>query len=382
LVGRSGGAERIYCELANLLDETGYRVTCLYFDPKEGEPFYQLNHRVERINLYGKASIWTRRRAVVCRLLPAQAKDQAEWDLDNAFFVKQLSEYFRLVKPAVAISIMPPANTPTLIAAKGTSVKVVACNHNVPAEDYGNPNRWSKNKIDRKLRLAVLDDASAIHVLFPEFGKWFPEHLHSKVVAIPNYISPNLKRPYPLQAREKTVLAVGRLAEVKNYMQLVRSWSSLAPEFPDWKVKIFGIGPQLKEMKEEIGRRNLRGKIDLPGHTTDLSLEYSKASIFCHPAHFEGFGLSPAEALYMETPVVFFADCTGVKEFVKDGYNGLAVERGKDGADLLADALRKLMLDENLRSTLGKNGPPSVSAFNLESYRARWVDLIEHVARR
>jgi glycosyltransferase involved in cell wall biosynthesis len=381
LVGRSGGAERIYCELANLLDQTGYRITCLYFDPKDGEPFYQLNHGVERINLYGKSSIWTRRRAAMKRFLAVRLKYQAEWDLENSFFVKQLRDYFELVEPDIAISIMPPANTPTLIAAKGTGVKVVACNHNVPAEDYGNPKRWSKNPVDRKLRLAVLDDASAVHVLFPDFGNWFPAHLHSRIFAIPNYISPNFKRPNPVPAREKTVLAVGRLAEVKNYMQLIRSWASLAPEFPDWKVKIFGVGPQLKEMKEEIERLNLRGKIELPGHTTDLSLEYSKASIFCHPAHFEGFGLSPAEALYMEVPVVFFADCPGVNEFVKGGYNGLGVERGTEEQDFLADALRTLILDEKLRCDLGKNGPASVSAFNLESYRTRWVDLIEHVAR-
>lgn len=380
LNGRSGGAERIYCELANLLQESGHRVTCLHFDAKNGEAFYHLNHKVERINLFGKANIWTRRRAAISKYLSKAARNKAEWDLQNEFFVQQLRDYFTLVKPDIAISILPPANTPTLLASVGTAVKVIACNHNVPEQDYNNPKRWGGNPVDQRLRLGALDHAAAIHVLFPDFGDWFPAHLQERITAIPNYISPGFKWPEPKPDREKTVLAVGRLAEVKNYMQLIRSWASIADDCPDWKVKIYGIGPQLKEMKAEIGRLKLRGKVDLAGHLTDLSSEYAKASIFCHPAHFEGFGLSPAEALYLETPVVFYADCAGVNEFVKDRYNGLAVERRGDN-DSLAAALKELIDNHELRISLGANGPESVSSFTFEQYKSRWIDLINEVGK-
>jgi glycosyltransferase involved in cell wall biosynthesis len=376
LNGRSGGAERIYCELANILDESGYRVTCLHFDPKPGEPFYHINYTVERINIFGKADIWVRRRAAWSNLLPSGMREKAAWDKENSFFVQQLNDYFRLVKPDIAISILPPANTPTLLAAAGTTVKVVACNHNVPEQDYNNPKRWGQSALDRRLRLEALDNSAAIHVLFPDFGRWFPAHLQDRIVAIPNYISPDFKWPDPKPQKEKVILAVGRLAEVKNYMQLLRSWATVASEFPDWKVRIFGVGPQLKEMKEEIGKLGLRGRVDLLGHLSDLSSEYAKASIFCHPALFEGFGLSPAEALYLETPVLFFADCAGVNEFVRDGYNGLAVERNP-GHDHLADGMRRLMEDESFRNSLGANGPASVSAFTLDRYKDGWISLID-----
>ncbi|RYZ90936.1 MAG: glycosyltransferase, partial [Proteobacteria bacterium] len=158
--------------------------------------------------------------------------------------------------------------------------------------------------------------------------------------------------------------------------QLIRSWTAIAGEFPDWTVKIFGVGPQLKELKDAIRQLGMGGKINLAGHRSDLSEEYAKASIFCHPAHFEGFGLSPAEALFLETPVVFYKDCPGVNEFVKDGFNGLAVERS-DVSDGLADGLRKLITDAHLRRTLGGNGPQSVSHFTFDKYVSSWVDLIE-----
>ena len=52
LVNRSGGAERIYCELANMLTARGYEVTCLHYDAIPGKPFFAIDRRVELINLY------------------------------------------------------------------------------------------------------------------------------------------------------------------------------------------------------------------------------------------------------------------------------------------------------------------------------------------
>ena len=49
---RSGGAERIYCELANMLTARGYEVTCLHYDAVPGKPFFAIDRRVEVINLY------------------------------------------------------------------------------------------------------------------------------------------------------------------------------------------------------------------------------------------------------------------------------------------------------------------------------------------
>lgn len=380
LGGRSGGAERIYCELANVLTESGYRVTCLHFDTKDTPPFYPIGPKVERINLYGKVKTKKQRRAMVLQrvpFIPANTRNHALWDSKNDFFLSQLRDYFRFTKPALAISLMPPANTVTLLAAAGTSVKVIVTNHNVPEEDYESPDRWDPNPVDRRLRKEALRYAAAVHVLFPSYRGWFPPHLKDRIVAIPNYVSPEFCA-IPEVKRDKTILAVGRLAEVKNYMQLVRAWATLASDFPDWKVVIYGTGPQERELTEAIARFRISESFVLAGHRSHLGEEYARAAIFCHPAQFEGFGLSPAEALHMGVPVVCYSDCAGVNEFVRDGYNGLAVERDTSG-DTLAGALRRLMKDQALRKTLGENGPRSVSEFTLDRYRANWLNLIETV---
>ncbi|MDX0480039.1 glycosyltransferase [Sinorhizobium medicae] len=380
LAGRSGGAERIYCELANILVESGYRVTCLHYDLKGSPPFYSISPKAERVNLFGAAT--KKKLATLLRHVPflsEEKKNKGLWLEKNGFFLTQVKDYFRFNRPDVAISLMPPSNTIALLAAAETGTKVIATNHSVPKEDYDSPHRWDPSPFDRRLRREVLRHAAAIHVLFPGFKDWFEPLLQDRIVAIPNYISPQFTRRE--ENREKLILAVGRLAEVKNYMQMVRSWATLASDFPDWKIVVLGTGPQQRELQEEIAKFRLEDSFILGGHRSELEPEYAKASIFCHPSHFEGFGLSPAEALHMGVPVVAYSDCTGVKEFVRDGYNGLMADRSRT-EDTLAVALRRLMSDRALREKLGRNGPESVSEFTLERYRSNWVDLIESITER
>ena len=381
LNNRSGGAERIYCELANMLAARGYEVTCLHYDTVPGKPFFAIDRKVEVINLAPefppfrhRIGGWLSRRFFV----PTSLREKWGWLALNEVFIAQLHDFFMYRKPDVALTFMPPANTPALLAAPGTGVKVVPTNHNVPLEDYTSPERWDPNPLDRKMRLEALDHAARIHVIFPRFGDWFPDHLHSRIVAMPNYVSKEILRASPEAVREPSILAVGRLAGVKNYDTLLAAWALIAKDHPTWKVVVYGAGPQLKNLKADVRRLGVEESFLLRGHRGNLGEEYARMSIFCHPAYFEGFGLSPAEALALKMPVVAFSDCAGVNEFVVDGYNGLMVDRA-GGAEALAAALKRLIEDEGLRRRLGENGPQSVAAFTEERYADGWVDLIEEL---
>ena len=381
LVNRSGGAERIYCELANMLAARGYEVTCLHYDPVAGKPFFPIDARVEVINLYPQSiplrhrlARWSSRRFFV----PQPLRDTWGWFASNDIFIAQLRDFFTLRKPDVVLTFMPPANTPALLAAAGTGIKVVPTNHNVPLEDYTSPDRWDSNPIDRAARLAALDHAARIHVIFPAFGEWFPEHLRARVVAMPNYVSSEILSAKPQVEREPYILAVGRLAGVKNYDTLLAAWALIAKDHPEWKVMVYGAGPQFKTLKAEAKRLGVEDSFLLPGHRGNLGEEYARMSIFCHPAYFEGFGLSVAEALALRLPVVAFSDCAGVNEFVFDEYNGLMVDRA-GGAPALAAALKRMIVDEGLRRRLGDNGPESVARFTEERYVEGWIELIEEL---
>lgn len=378
VVNRAGGAERIFIELANMLVERGYEVSCVYFEKRDGKPYYPLDPRVELVNVFPKfspphpfpLSLLT------SKPFPVEMRNMARWRQNKGPIISLLREYYLATKPDVAISFLPPANTLALLASVGTDVKVIPTNHNVLTRDYLDPKRWSSNPHDRKERLKALRYATAIHVIFADFAEWLPPPLREKVVAVPNYVSKDVLRHRPEKEREKVILGVGRLMPVKNYGMLIQAWSILAPKYPDWRVVIYGEGPQKARLQAQIEALNLESSFELAGSRRDMGAEYRKMAILCHPAEFEGFGLAPAEALALEMPVVAFADCTGVNQFVFDGVNGLLPDRS-GGPAALAEALEALMADEELRLRLGGNGPASVEAFTEERFANAWVELIE-----
>lgn len=390
-IGR-GGAERIYVELANLLFRAGYRVTCLHHGAQVDRVGLTLDEGVEIVNLAGPAGrrisplLKSRRfrRAGLRALRIAYRLPLAPrliWEAVHGRFTRALRGYFEQARPQIAISFLPPANTPTLIAARRTPVHVIPTNHNVPAADYDDPSRWDPNPHDRTLRLAMLDFAAAIHVLSPRFRGWFPERLQDKLVVIPNYVSPQVLGTKPRPVREKLVLAVGRLAPVKSYSLLVEAWSRIAPLHPAWRVELHGSGPEQARLADQVRRLGLERSFYLMGHTADIGQAYARAAIFCHPARFEGFGLAVAEALALGLPALAFSDCAGVNELITHNVNGLLVPRA-DGVGALATGLAGLIDDEALRARLAANGPASMAAFNMDDYARRWIGLIEEVAGR
>src|SRR5690606_15660540 len=85
------------------------------------------------------------------------------WSTYHGAFVRRLRMYFVNRPTDIAISFLPPANTPTLLAAKGTTVRTIPTNHNVPQEDFASAARWDPSPYDRRLRLDSLRYAAAVH---------------------------------------------------------------------------------------------------------------------------------------------------------------------------------------------------------------------------
>ena len=50
MINSAGGAEKVFCEMANMLSERGHSVTAIAFDKNKGKPFYAVNENVKFIN--------------------------------------------------------------------------------------------------------------------------------------------------------------------------------------------------------------------------------------------------------------------------------------------------------------------------------------------
>lgn len=378
LTGRSGGAEKVYCDLANRLAALGHVVTCYHYDKLSRRLFYPLDDQVHLINLLGPARLpllWLFWLPSLLSYIGIR-RGPLRWMARHYLFSKLLFWHIRRDKPDVIISFMPVGNAASLQAAREVGIPVIVCHHSVPTIDYHL--RWgNKLPYSRERHMELLKGAAAIHVLLPQFADFFPSGLRDRVAVIPNFIDlPELSEP---RERQKIILGVGRLVALKNYVTLAKAWLLIADRHPDWSVRILGKGREHDLMKACLAANpEAAARFVLAGVTPEIQSEYASASIFCHPSIFEGFGLAPGEALKMGLPVVGFSDCEGLNHLVHHEQNGLLVDRSLQERGL-AEALERLIMDEELRARLAAEAPKSVRQYSGEAYMDSWNSLLNRV---
>ncbi len=121
------------------------------------------------------------------------------------------------------------------------------------------------------------------------------------------------------------------------------------------KINIYGDGEQKEELINLINRLGLQNIIYLKGRipNNEVPKALEEMDIFCVTSVRESFGVAVVEAMSMELPVVA-TDVSGFREVVEHNVTGIIVKRKNPVA--IATALEKLILNEELRIKMGKNG--------------------------
>ena len=172
--------------------------------------------------------------------------------------------------------------------------------------------------------------------------------------------SPEVARRAP---RDRVrVLFVSRLERRKGVDTILEAAVQLLPELPQLEFVIVGRDTPYTEMTETYRRAferahgrdpRIAGRVCFTGEVgeQDLYQRYADADLFCVPSRYESFGLVYLEAMMFGVPVVA-TNVGGIPEVVEHEGNGLLVRPDDPGA--LADALRRLVLDEGLRAAYGR----------------------------
>lgn len=163
-----------------------------------------------------------------------------------------------------------------------------------------------------------------------------------------------------LDPGQKIVGCFGRVRHQKGTDLFVDAMIDLLPSRPDWSAIVAGrTTAQHAAFDADLRRRveaaGLSGRILFVGEHTDINRWYRALDLFIAPQRWEGFGLTPLEAMASAVPVVA-SDVGAFPELIVTGEQetGLIVK----AADLSAmtQAARTFLDDDSRREAAGARG--------------------------
>lgn len=163
-------------------------------------------------------------------------------------------------------------------------------------------------------------------------------------------------RPVAPPSGPVAIVFGARMLRDKGVGPLVEAARLLKQRGHDIVVRLFGDpDPQNPSSytADELAEWTRSGTVEWRGATTDMRGELARAHIACLPSYREGLPKFLIEAAAAGLPIVT-SDVPGCREVVTDGLNGFLVPPRESAP--LADALERLILDPELRASMGAAG--------------------------
>lgn len=180
------------------------------------------------------------------------------------------------------------------------------------------------------------------------FSKLYAE-VDVDVVSIPNsFTESNL---ISSDRSSNLIIAAGRITKAKRFELLIHAFAEIKDQFPDWKLRIYGDGPERANLKVLAQKLGVSNHVQMMGSHGSMDEEWRKASIMVSTSDAESFGMTIIEAMNAGLPVLS-TDCpVGPREIIDDGVDGILTPVGclKE----LVLNLRKLIEDQPLRERIG-----------------------------
>jgi len=184
----------------------------------------------------------------------------------------------------------------------------------------------------------------------------------------------------PAHAREPFVLYVGSVFNRRRLPDLIASFPFVVAEAPDARLDIIGENRTFprQDLAALIRHSGLGDRIGLSAYVSDdeLARAYGRASVFVFLSEYEGFGLTPLEALARGIPVVLL-DTSVAREVC--GPAALYVAPGDPHA--IAEAILSLLRDSNARAAVLAAAPDVLSRYSWTTAARLTMNALESVGR-
>lgn len=296
-----------------------------------------------------------------------------KWDNTNSGkLMEQIKDYlfirkcFKNIKADVNVSFLMRCNLLLIVAGLFSKEKIIVCDRNNPLREHSKISFLISNLLYRR--------ANAIGVQTRQIKSFYWKSLQSKIFVQENPID-NVALEQQLDGevvnKDNTVISIGRLEPQKDFETLIRAFAKVSIEYPNWRLKIFGVGEKKEYLQKYIDNRKMTEKIILCGHTKKPFLELCKSQIFVLSTYYEGFPNVLCEAMNAGLQCIA-SDCvSGPRELIENGVNGWLFEIEND--EQLAELIKGCIESEDI--TIGLRAKESVKRLYLENNISEWEKI-------
>ncbi|HEX7479666.1 MAG TPA: glycosyltransferase family 4 protein [Polyangiales bacterium] len=162
------------------------------------------------------------------------------------------------------------------------------------------------------------------------------------------------------QARAR-IVCVGRLSPEKGHLGLLEAFASARAQGVDAQLVLIGDGPERARIETRLSELGLREHVQLRGQLDEQTTlaEVASSDVLVLASFLEGLPVVLMEAMALGLAVIG-PRVAGVPELVHDGESGLLFAAGDWNE--LAEQLKRVLADPELRARLGRAGRAKVEA--------------------
>ena len=297
------------------------------------------------------------------------------------FSLPKLVSYLRSEQPDVLFSSQMHSSTIALWSAKiaGVDTRVIIRQPTMLMPSYKRKSLISNLK--QKVFLKAVLRASKVIVSGSEMAKEFQalsaveknkiEVIHNPVPihVIQERSDDPIDHPWFKLGEPPVILAVGRLAEVKDFRTLIKAFAVVQKQIPAHLI-ILGEGVLRLELEQLVIRLGISHRVQMPGFTANPYQYMKHAKVFVSSSLWEGFPNGMVEAMACGMSIVA-TDCEGgTSEVLEHGKWGYLVPVSNE--EMMAKSIVKSLTDTESPDVLDR-----VACFSVDTIAAKYTKLFE-----
>ena len=336
-----GGAERVISILSKSMSKENYDITILLYYNEE--IFYELDPGVKVVSVIKTTGT------------------------NNIIFNMKWIRLFFKKNADIVISFLAPFNMLAITCNLGLKSPIIVADRN-------DPMMIPKNLFLRKARdfLYLLADGVVVQTMHNK--NYFSKRIQKKSIVIYNPVSLNEKKGIANKTiKAKKIVSVGRLMKQKNQLLLLKAFKRVVSIRPEYKLVIYGDGPERPMLEKYILENGMVDIVDLPGSVKNIYDIIADAEIFVMSSNFEGMPNALIEAMCLGLACIS-TKVSGATDLIQDGVNGDLVDIGDEQG--LAEKIIRLIDDEKRRKAYAINAMQLNELLNTERIVKQWLDYM------